>query len=50
MELMKNAGFFRVFLGIETPEETSLKAAQKMQNTKRSLLESVRASSSTVWR
>jgi len=39
---MKDAGFTRVFLGIETPVEASLKIAQKMQNTHRSLMESVR--------
>ncbi len=42
LQLMKDAGFFRVFLGIETPVEDSLKEAQKLQNTHRSLLESVR--------
>jgi radical SAM superfamily enzyme YgiQ (UPF0313 family) len=42
LQMMKDAGFTRVFLGIETPEEDSLKQAQKMQNTRRSLLESVR--------
>ncbi len=42
LELMRGAGFMKVFLGIETPEEDSLKAAQKTQNTKRSLLENVR--------
>src|SRR3989441_9887944 len=29
---MRNAGFRRVFLGIETPVEESLKEAQKSQN------------------
>jgi radical SAM superfamily enzyme YgiQ (UPF0313 family) len=42
LEMMQRAGFFRVFLGIETPNEESLKAAQKYQNTKRSLLDSVK--------
>jgi radical SAM superfamily enzyme YgiQ (UPF0313 family) len=42
LQLMKEAGFTRVFLGIETPVEASLKEAQKLQNTRRSLLESVR--------
>ena len=42
LQLMKEAGFIRVFLGIETPVEASLKEAQKFQNTGRSLLESVR--------
>ena len=40
--LMKAAGFIRVFLGIETPVEASLKEAHKLQNTQRSLLDSVR--------
>src|SRR5437762_1087845 len=39
--MMRNALWTRVFLGIETPVEASLKEAQKLQNTKRSLLESV---------
>jgi radical SAM superfamily enzyme YgiQ (UPF0313 family) len=42
LQLMRDAGFFRVFLGIETPVEASLKEAQKLQNTRRSLLDSVR--------
>ncbi len=42
LQMMQRAGFFRVFLGIETPEEESLKAAQKFQNTKRSLMDSVK--------
>jgi radical SAM superfamily enzyme YgiQ (UPF0313 family) len=42
LDMMKKAGFIRVFLGIETPVEASLKEAQKLQNTRRSLLESVR--------
>jgi radical SAM superfamily enzyme YgiQ (UPF0313 family) len=41
LESMKQAGFRRVFLGIETPEEESLKEAQKPQN-RGNLLESVR--------
>lgn len=42
LQMMKNARFTRVFLGIETPIEESLKEAQKLQNTRRSLLESVK--------
>jgi len=42
LQMMKDAGFTRVFLGIETPVEASLKEAQKLQNTRRSLMESVR--------
>jgi radical SAM superfamily enzyme YgiQ (UPF0313 family) len=41
MQLMKDAGFISVFLGIETPDETGLIASNKLQNTRRSLLESV---------
>lgn len=40
--LMRSAGFNRVFLGIETPVEASLKEAHKLQNTRRSLFDSVR--------
>ena len=39
---MRRAGFRRVFLGIETPVEASLKAAGKAQNLGRNLLDSVR--------
>jgi len=39
--MMQDAGFKRVFLGIETPVEESLKEAQKGQNTRRDLLDSV---------
>ena len=42
LQMMKDACFTRVFLGIETPVEESLKEAQKLQNTRRSLLDSVR--------
>ncbi|HUY15042.1 MAG TPA: B12-binding domain-containing radical SAM protein [Terriglobia bacterium] len=41
LEMMRKASFTRVFLGIETPVEASLKEAQKMQNTRKNLLESV---------
>jgi len=41
MQLMKDAGFNAVFLGIETPDESGLIAANKLQNTRRSLLDSV---------
>lgn len=41
LQQMKDAGFRRVFLGIETPVEESLKEAQKGQNTRRSLIDSV---------
>ena len=42
LAMMKRANFRRVFLGIETPVEESLKETQKSQNTRRSLIESVR--------
>jgi radical SAM superfamily enzyme YgiQ (UPF0313 family) len=41
MELMLEAGFRHIFSGIETPEEGSLLASQKRQNTKRDLLANV---------
>jgi radical SAM superfamily enzyme YgiQ (UPF0313 family) len=42
MELMAGAGFNKVFLGLETPSEESLKECGKSQNLKRSLADSVR--------
>ncbi|MFY9555909.1 MAG: radical SAM protein [Blastocatellia bacterium] len=42
LEGMRQAGFNRAFLGIETPVEESLKEAQKGQNMRRDLLESVK--------
>ena len=42
MDLMVQAGFETVFIGIETPEETSLVECSKIQNTNRDLLEDVR--------
>ncbi|HEX8734365.1 MAG TPA: radical SAM protein [Pyrinomonadaceae bacterium] len=41
LQMMEDAGFRRVFLGIETPVEESLREAQKGQNTRRDLLDSV---------
>ena len=41
MQMMRDAGFHAVFLGIETPDEPGLVASNKLQNTRRSLLESV---------
>ncbi len=41
LQLMKDAGFSSVFLGIETPDEKSLLANHKVQNTRRDLLESI---------
>jgi radical SAM superfamily enzyme YgiQ (UPF0313 family) len=42
LQMMQDAGFRRVFLGIETPVEESLVEAQKGQNTRRSLIDSIR--------
>ncbi len=41
MEGMARAGFEKVFVGIETPDEASLKECNKKLNTGRNLLESV---------
>ena len=38
---MRRAGFYRVFLGIETPVEASLLETHKTQNTRRSLLAAI---------
>ena len=42
MELMRDANFDKVFLGIETPNMESLKECNKVQNLKRDLTEVVR--------
>ena len=42
LALMRRANFRKVFLGIETPVEESLREARKGQNTRRSLVDSVR--------
>ena len=42
MELMIEAGFDMVFLGIETPDRATLKAAGKQQNLREDMLASVR--------
>lgn len=41
LQQMKDAGFRRVFVGVETPVEESLKEAQKGQNTRRGLIDSI---------
>ncbi|MCT0208833.1 B12-binding domain-containing radical SAM protein [Synechococcus sp. CS-1332] len=41
LEMMAEARFDSVFLGIETPDEASLETARKLQNTRSSLEESV---------
>ena len=42
MRLMQRAGFKSVFVGIESPDENSLREANKNQNKNRNLLESVK--------
>ncbi len=42
LDLMAQAGFRKVFLGIETPALESLKECHKLQNTRRDLVDSVR--------
>ena len=42
MEMMVQAGFDTVFIGIETPNEESLSECNKQQNRNRNLLESVK--------
>jgi radical SAM superfamily enzyme YgiQ (UPF0313 family) len=43
LDLMVRAGFKKVFVGIETPEESSLLECAKVQNTRRNLVAAVRA-------
>ncbi len=42
MNLLTETGFRSTFIGIETPDETSLRYCNKMQNNNRDLLESVK--------
>ena len=42
MTLMVETGFNSTFIGIETPDEKSLHACNKIQNKNRDLLESVK--------
>jgi radical SAM superfamily enzyme YgiQ (UPF0313 family) len=42
LQLFKDARFASVFLGIETPDEASLIANNKLQNTRRNLLDSIK--------
>jgi radical SAM superfamily enzyme YgiQ (UPF0313 family) len=42
MKLMTQAGFVSVFIGIETPQESSLTECNKVQNKNRNLLDSVK--------
>jgi radical SAM superfamily enzyme YgiQ (UPF0313 family) len=41
MQLMSRANFFKVFLGLETPDKESLKECGKFQNTSRDLVKAV---------
>jgi radical SAM superfamily enzyme YgiQ (UPF0313 family) len=41
MQLMREVGFFAIFVGIESPDEKTLAAMQKRQNTRRSIVESI---------
>jgi hypothetical protein len=41
LQRMQDVGFSAIFVGIESPDEETLKGMHKMQNTKRSLSESV---------
>jgi len=41
LDMMKRANFFAVFVGIESPDTRTLVSAQKKQNTRRSLADSV---------
>ena len=43
LRLMARANFFAVFVGIESPDTNTLNMAQKKQNTRRSLADSVHA-------
>jgi radical SAM superfamily enzyme YgiQ (UPF0313 family) len=42
LHLMSEAGFYAVFLGIETPDQDSLQLTQKQQNTRHPLVEACR--------
>jgi radical SAM superfamily enzyme YgiQ (UPF0313 family) len=42
LDLMVQAGFKKVFVGIESPQEKSLKECRKVQNTNRDLVDAVR--------
>jgi radical SAM superfamily enzyme YgiQ (UPF0313 family) len=41
LQMMGDANFFAIFVGIESPDSETLKHAQKKQNTRRSLVDSV---------
>ncbi|MEQ1407619.1 B12-binding domain-containing radical SAM protein [Neorhizobium sp. Rsf11] len=41
LDLLAEAGFFTVFIGIESPDEEVLRATQKKQNTRRDIVASI---------
>ena len=41
LEMMRDVGFFAIFVGIESPDEKTLTAMQKRQNTRRSIVDSI---------
>jgi radical SAM superfamily enzyme YgiQ (UPF0313 family) len=41
LEMLRRSNFFAIFVGIESPDEETLKAMRKKQNTRRSIPESV---------
>ena len=41
LQLMQRVGFFAIFVGIESPDEDTLIAMQKRQNTRRSIADSI---------
>jgi radical SAM superfamily enzyme YgiQ (UPF0313 family) len=43
MQMMSTANFYKVFIGIETPNNEGLKECNKMQNTSRNLADSIKA-------
>ncbi len=42
LQLMRDAGFYAVFLGIETPDQESLQVTRKLQNTRHPLVDACR--------
>ena len=42
MDLMSYAGFNKVFIGLESPNEESLKEANKLQNTRKDMMDAVK--------
>lgn len=41
LDMMREVGFFACFVGIESPDEETLAAMQKRQNTRRSIVDSI---------